>query len=460
MVRAHDALPGDSPLWSTDDREWATRLARQTAGDAVPLERFVAERARHAWQRLSARESALQGWSSHRGWHPAWLAVAALVGAVCGLAVDHLGGSQHINLLAAGVWAVVAWNLAVVLWALLQSVAGLRRRSPAAGQEGATTGVLRQRLARRLSGTARALPAAGPAAAGAAQWTEIAMPLTVARATALLHVAAAALAGGVVLGLYSRGLVFDYRVAWQSTFLDAASVQALLDTLLAPASALSGIAVPAVDTLRITAGAAPAGPAAPWLHLFALTLVVFAVLPRAALGAAALWRAARLSRALPLPCHEPYFQQLARLQSGRQARCQVWPHGQAPGGAALQALKARWAAAWGEGLEFRVEPSVAAGDEDSVPASASASDTPLRPSLRVAWFDLTATPEAETHGRWVRTLQALEPVVPLTVVVDEAAFAARFEAYPDRRVQRRQAWQDWARTLSVDIEFLPAAVRV
>ena len=52
----------------------------------------------------------------------------------------------------------------------------------------------------------------------------------------LMHALAAALALGLIGGMYLRGLVFDVRAGWQSTFLDAGSVHAFLATALAPAS--------------------------------------------------------------------------------------------------------------------------------------------------------------------------------------------------------------------------------
>jgi hypothetical protein len=451
MVRSLDALPDDAPLWSAEDRDWATRLARESCGEGAPLPKFVAERARHAWHKLSARESGLGRWATQRGWRTAWLVIAAAVGALFGLGLDHLGSAQRINLLAVQVWAVVAWNLIVVGWVLVQSLR-LARASP--DRPSRLPGALRRALARRLSGSAQDLPAASPAAAGAAAWTMQAVPLTSARVAALFHTAAAALALGMVASLYLRGLVLDYRVGWQSTFLEAATVQAVLDGLLAPASVLGGVAVPAVDALRIRAGEVPTGAAAPWLHLSALTLLLFAVLPRALLAALSLGRAARLARDLPLPWHEAYFQQLARLQADAQARIQVCPHGAAPTGAAVQTLRARLASKWGSTLQLDIEAPVAVGDEDRASSTDLAS---ISPTLRVAWFDLTATPEAETQGRWVQVLQARQPVAPLVVVVDETAFAVRFGAYPARLVQRREAWSGWARGLGTDLEFLSPA---
>ena len=85
---------------------------------------------------------------------------------------------------------------------------------------------------------ARSVPAGAGDSAPAwnrffADWTVLGLPLNSARMALVLHFSAAALALGLMAGLYLRGLVLDYRAGWQSTFLQAPAVQALLDTLLA-----------------------------------------------------------------------------------------------------------------------------------------------------------------------------------------------------------------------------------
>ena len=84
----------------------------------------------------------------------------------------------------------------------------------------------------------------------AALWLERSRGLATRRAETLLHAAAAALALGLIAGLYLRGLVFDYRVGWQSTFLTPEAAHAVVTTLLAPAARLSGIALPDVAGVR------------------------------------------------------------------------------------------------------------------------------------------------------------------------------------------------------------------
>ena len=290
--RAQDRVQ-DGP-WTAEDRQWATRQAVATVGEDASPERFVVARAVIALQRLLPRDGTAQRWLARRGWHPVWVLLAVLLGFIAGLLADQLGPPQRVNLLAPAVWAVVAWNLAVYAVMLVPLPTG-GLRSWLAG------------LGLRGPGGAGA-----PAAAGAL-WAEHAAPLMTRRAALVLHSAAAALALGLVAGLYLRGLVLDYRAGWQSTFLDAAGVQQALGWLLAPASALTGIAVPDIAPLRLAPGADANATAAPWIHLYAATLALAVIVPRCLLALWAAASAAAQARRFPLALDTPYFEGLHPL---------------------------------------------------------------------------------------------------------------------------------------------------
>ena len=292
LLQAHEE-GGPSAAWSVEDRAWATRQAAATVGERAPPERFVVARAVMAMQRLLPRVPAAQRWLARRGWHPVWVLLAALIGAAAGLAADQLGPPQRVNLLAPAVWAVVGWNVLVYI--------ALCMPRPPPGD--------RRALGRWGLGTGDD----APGAAFGALWSRHASGLQLERWALVLHTAAAALALGLIAGLYLRGLVLDYRAGWQSTFLEAPAVQAALDFLLAPASFITAISVPDVTPLRVASGAAATATAAPWIHLYAATLALFVVLPRAALAARAGWRARRLARHFPLPLDAPYFEDLHPL---------------------------------------------------------------------------------------------------------------------------------------------------
>jgi len=213
LLQAHEShvdRAASPQAWTLEDRSWATRQAVSAVGDHADPQRFVLARAAVAMQRLLPRQPAAQRWLQRRAWHPAWVLLAALLGGVLGVLADQLGPPQRVNLLAPAVWAVVGWNLLVYLTLLFPSPgAGLRgwlSRWQARGEEGVM-----------------------------ALWASHAAPLSLQRLALLLHMGAMALALGLIAGLYLRGLVLDYRAGWQSTFVDAATVQAALQLLLAPA---------------------------------------------------------------------------------------------------------------------------------------------------------------------------------------------------------------------------------
>ncbi|CAN5895071.1 hypothetical protein BH11PSE8_BH11PSE8_35130 [soil metagenome] len=485
LVQAFETAQPPSPSWSADDAEWSTRLA--LAGGAHSPETFIADRARHALQRLLPREPVLQRWLARRVWRSAWIVVAVMVGLVFGLLADSIGSSQRISLLAPPLWGVVLWNLVVYALLLVHVVRSLvaKPRRP-----GRVARWLQRSMLRGLPAAgsvahrdAAALPAtstppsssSSPSALAegdgalprfAATWMRVAAKLTSARAATLLHAAAAALGLGLVAGLYLRGLVLDYRAAWESTFLSADAAHAALGFVLAPAVAVSGLALPdtaAFESLRAAHGGAAVGAsAAVWIHLFAITLLGLVVLPRSAL---ALWsgvRARWLSAHVGLPLNDPYFQRLLRHRSGDAARIWVLPYAQTPSAAAALGLRAVFARVFGESMQITIAPTVAFGAEDDEVNRAA---VPAMATLAVALFDLSATPEAENHGRFAQHLAApidgadgtqerAGPAAPVMLLIDEAGFIRRFGAAGDRLPQRRAAWHKLAESLGTPPVFV------
>jgi hypothetical protein len=411
--------------WSDADRAWATRSALQAVGGDAPAEAFLAARAQAGLSRLGTQAPVLPRW------HGVWACAVAALGLGFGLLVDHIGSAQRINLLAPPVWAVIAWNLVVYLLLLLPlRQPGVLRRALAAWSS-------RSRAPQDSDGSRAAV-----AQAFAADWAVVSAPLQSARIALTLHLGAAALALGLLCGMYLRGLVLDYRVVWESTFLDAGQVQTVLSVLLAPALALSGRTLPDID--------APS--AGPWIHLYALQLVLLVLLPRLALALWAGMRARRLQADLPLPLEQPYFQQLLRQQRGGQTPLRVWPHAHTPDAAAQAALRALCARVFGDAAALQLAPTVAYGSEEAP------GELPGEGMRRIALFDLGATPEPESQGRLLQALGA-----PL-MLVDESAFVQRFGADSPRRRERRQAWSALAASVgsvAVFVELrtdaLPAA---
>ena len=106
--------------WSDADRGWASRSALQAVGADAPAGTFLAARARAAFGRLAAVDPLLPRWQALRHWHVEALSAVIGLAFLVGLAVDHIGSAQRINLLAPPVWAVIAWNLLVYAALLLR----------------------------------------------------------------------------------------------------------------------------------------------------------------------------------------------------------------------------------------------------------------------------------------------------------------------------------------------------
>ena len=470
LLEAFESAPATSPSWGDDDRRWADRVALEAVGSSAPAPTFVAERARHAMHRLLPRERIAARWLERPTRLGAWVAAIVAVAFVLGLLADPIGGSQRINLLAPPFWGLLLWNIAVYAVLIFGVLAAILRRrpsqpgplrraaeallrigqrmvAPAADSIGqrAATALLRGRRSPATTITAAAAPAA-PLARFAALWSGRTARLASLRAQTLLHAGAAALALGLVGGLYLRGLLLDYRVGWESTFLSAPTVHAWLASALAPASALAGATLP--DEAGFAAlqtqpdGRAGGAPAASWIHLLALTMALVVIVPRLVLSlGCALWLR-WLGRRFELPWGEPYFQRLARLQRGAAAEVDVHPYAHTPTPQAAVGLQTLVTEAFGPKASLRIAPTLAFGAEDGVA-------TPVQPGAAathvVMLCDLAATPELETHGRCAGQLKEHLPAgAVFALLIDESSFRRRFAGLRERLLQRRAAWSDLA----------------
>ena len=459
LLQAFETAQPPSPNWDDADRRWADRVAQEAIAGDAPAPTFIAGRARHAMQRLLPREPAAARWLGRTAHDGGWMVLIAFVAAALGLLADAIGNDQRINLLAPPYWGVLLWNLVVYALLLVAPVVTLLRgRRAAAGPlRRAVQAMLRWG---RQAPAGRRSPSAGPLATFAQLWAARSASTASLRAQTLLHVGAAALALGLIAGLYLRGLVLDYRVGWESTFLSPSTVQGVLTTLLSPAATFAGIALPdaaGFAALQTQPGQRDGGaPAAMWIHLLALTLLAIVVIPRLLLAlATAAWAAQRRQR-FGIDLDAPYFQRLARLQRGSVADVEVHPYAHSPSPQATLGLQALLAEAFGPRAAVRVSPTAAFGAADeSLPLVSQPA-----PSVTHALIlcDLGTTPEAESHGRFAaRLAERLPGGAVLAFIVDETTFRRRFAGLDERIAQRRAAWTRFAETLQtvpvfVDLE--------
>jgi hypothetical protein len=475
LVKAIEETDGAGTLLPPADRVAAAREARRAAGEAAAgsevmeqgalsaaAQRLSVERARILLAKVGARHPFLSTFLSSLSGGPAAAGgVIVALGVVVGVALSALDGTRRINVLASPVFGVVAWNL--LMYAAI--FAGWMR-APKMLAHLATT-----RLSRLVakSGAFNA-PLAEALGRFTREWFAAARPLLVARAARLLHLSAAALGIGLIAGLYVRGIAFDYRAGWESTFLDASRARALLSVLYGPASLVTGIAIPdaaALEAMRWT-GAAGGERAAPWLHLLAATVALFVVLPRLALSLAGTVFIARWSRRAPLPASlAAYFRATFGALGGSIGRglATVVPYAYEPSADARAGLRALLPRALGESLTLDSRAAVRYGEEDGFVRELEAAG---KADVVVLLFNLAATPEEENHGAVIAGvrgwLAARQPRPQLLVLVDEGPYAERMatDGASGRVAERRDAWRQFvaAHGLAACSVDLAAAGRV
>jgi hypothetical protein len=444
LVRAFESAP-PSDVWSEDDRAWASRAAAQVEGEKAPPDAFIARRAALACERLAERDKRVPKLLASVEW-PAWIGwVVPALAFAAGAAADSLGAGKQINLLAPPLLATLAWNLAVYAAILVRGLWGLFDRR-ARG-----LGPVARLLGKMAHVTGAAPRRAGKAAAAfVGDWMQASTTLTAARLGRVLHTGAAAFALGALAAMYLRGIAFEYRAGWESTFLGAPAVHALLGAVLGPASAITGIALPGVEDYEALRFAGGGVNAAPWLHLYAVTVGLVVVLPRALLALGDRWLEARLGARFPLPLDAPYYKALLRVLGESPVRARVAPYGIQLSPQAALNLNAIFTQGFGANTTVSIAPVVAFGGEDDVDAQQLAGDA----TLLAALFALTSTPEAENQGTFLDRLRPAAGDARVVAVVDEAGFRRQFGGDSPRLAERRALWRRFAKDRGVAAVFV------
>ncbi len=352
----------------------------------------------HTGQSASKAMAYLQAHSTPSLLGIGWWSLGALV---VGYQLSALGQDRVLNLLALPLMGVLIWNAIVIAWSLM---AELRGYSTEAGAPGGAWLARVGRWVKTRSGNATPPPNEVEQRA-LARLHDLSGRMTTTQAKCHLragfHIAAAVLALGCVLGMYSRGWSREYRATWESTVFDAPGAQQFLGTLYAPASLVTGVAVPVnlIPVMHDSVAHVPEPqPALPWIHLYAGTLGLFVVLPRLLLATLALYRSQqRVAKLWQAQDWEGYAARLQRAIQGSGEHVQVLLHGW------RDEARDRWARAIRQQLGGQVAleyESIAAGEEDEFAASWQ----PVTPST-VLVFNAAAIPEHEVQGTLAKALR-------------------------------------------------------
>jgi len=479
MIQAIEEVDRAGAVLPPGDRAQATREAVRALGTGVDeaalaaddrlLARALGDRAERLLPPLVQRYPIVDE-ALGRTRTPAGLLLLLLVVAFAsGIALSALDGSRRINILAFPFLGLIAWNLAMYV---ALAVGWIRGRLGTSATASAAPGRWLARWFGRhieplLRETRRVHVVLGEAlGAYAARFARAGGAVIAQHARRWLHLAAASVAVGLIVGLYVRGTVLRYEAGWESTFLGPTQVQAILGVVFGPVAGWSGAALPAsvaeVEQLRWTAGGG-GGDAAPWIHLIALSLVQFVVLPRlllAGLATLGLWRLGR-STALPDDLRR-YATDV--LRGGGVIRstgvASVTPYAYEPSEAALAGLT-RWLQGVCGTAQVERRTSLRYGEEDMA-ATAFAIGAHRVADLHVVLLSLAATPEAENHGVVIAAARdaahRARPPAGVRIVVDESPYAARLSGdatLASRLEERRRLWRNFVAGYGLDADLLP-----
>lgn len=261
-----------------------------------------------------------------------WTAAVCLLMVAIGFLTNLLGPSEKIHVVRNPVLLLVAWNLFVYLILAVMGLFHWPQPTQPATQVGADSlqstpptsaghrvpmswlasfllpGLWNffQRVAASMQEKANL---ADIAKRFSMNWFSVARRLVLARCETLFHLGALCLAIGAVAGMYFQGLFQGYAAIWTSTFITTEPGLALfVKWIFTPSlwlSQLLGLGL--AERISLTRLMSAEGDrAAAWIHLFAISVLILVVVPRACLAAWQWRRVQRYRKTIGLAL-DPYY---------------------------------------------------------------------------------------------------------------------------------------------------------
>jgi hypothetical protein len=325
LAQAIEITDSQGKLVSEVERQLIDQQAREAArsaarAEAVAADDFLDLRAQRVLSIVDGRHPAIASLQAPSTWRTGLMVAVPLGTMLMGALTERIADPHRVDLLSLPLLAIVLWNVVVYLVMLAAWL------MPRRGHGHPVLDGLRRWSAGgwRRSGHLRA----DVTAQFHLLWNATTASLQVQRWKALLHLAALGWAAGVAASLLVQGLVVEYRVGWESTFLDARQVHAILSVLLWPVVWLlpfDGFSVQEIARLQL--GPASVGQVEPrWVWMYVALLLLVVMVPRAVLAAFALARAKLLSRNVRLDLRAPYFQRIVSLLHPAQIKLGVVTH--------------------------------------------------------------------------------------------------------------------------------------
>jgi hypothetical protein len=393
---------GDVIRW--DEREHAAQEALRLAGQphGSDKEDAVSE---SQWRFLIARADVLRtravevvGEIPSFGNLGTWGRSICLIALTLGFASHGAGLSRSFDLLAGPFLLLIVWNAVVYVMLIYR----MFRKSPASSQ----SGVIKMYLEKRINGLFGDVSQNKARAAFAQSVQSWLRSWTTPTLVSWFHAGSACFTLGLLAAIYARGVNTGYVAAWESTWFDPQGVASVLHPLLGPASWISGIPLPdSIDGWRqLQRVAGHEGVSArPWIHLYAITMILWVVVPRCFLSMASYLRATRLRDAPPAwNAKDSYLRRILSLaRQGDDIGIAIlpfdWKQPDAMNtGTYRDAIERLVRETWGQGGRARWLNSVSYGDEETVWEDVWSEALHCDGALIL--FDLGATPEEEVHG--------------------------------------------------------------
>lgn len=404
LVRAVEEadLRGESIPWP--DRERATLHAAAVTGEPEVIPESASVNST-LWQILSVRAGLLHDQAlavvGHVPvvWDMKWIGIGLCATAfVIGWATHSVGLSHSFDLLAGPFLLVLLWNTFVYILLIAEYF-----HTPSQPSESGLVSILVDRMHGTLAGRCPSNKAAEAYSRSVSSWMR---SWFAPGAISWFHAGSACFTIGLVAAIYFRGIPIEYFAGWESTWIDAHGVSVLLGTLLKPASWITGIALPdskeSWELMRRTASFSRT-PAGPWIHLYAVTLSGWIILPRLILSLFSCIRSAR-NRSSPPPwtTSDPYLRRiLALAKQGNNIGVAVLPFdfkrsSTIASGSYHDAVDRLVREVWGQNAHTCWMQRAAYGDEDSIWDDIWSSARDCGGAMLV--FDAHAIPENEVHG--------------------------------------------------------------
>jgi len=434
LLRILEQSPVNELQWTAGDAREATREAQQLAKAQSPLDQFVTRRAQLALEAIATRsgKSLLSASAPSRPVIIAWLILFAAF--LLGWMTDFLLGQSHMEIIHLSLVGLIVWNLFIYALPLIVKLPGIDRFVAHLGEM-----VINKVGGWRLS---EAMPARSFRNKAwrlqfQKEWLLLSYPLIKARISLIMHAAAILFAMGAMSSLYIRGISKEYRIGWESTWLESAdSVRSIARVVLAPSELLFNMTIPdAVHIATLQRPGSQGEVATYWIYLYFGAVLGWIIIPRFIL---LMWNAAqrwRLQKSYPLPLHGLYFRTMDAVRKGR-GRFLVVPF--------RYELKPQTKT----NLSFLIERIHGISAEISIPESVLMGQDPAdwKPALGnsdhiavFVVFGLSATAELDLHGKFLRRIRTeLNGIVDVVPIIDTGTYSGTDR---ERRRERSEQWR-------------------